>query len=218
MAREFKLQDPGEGLHEAEILQVHISEGDSVADGDTLFTIETDKAATEIPAPFTGTVESLRVAEGDTVEVGEVLLTYSQEGKAEEEPQGEKGSKVEREPEGKERREPEGKQRSDRARESEGAKGEKPEEEQQEEQRSPEAAKSRPEGKAKAPKEGPIPASPATRRLARELGVDLGTVEPGGPEGRVTAEDVRQAAGRKEATGAQEKAPAEQPAAASELP
>jgi pyruvate dehydrogenase E2 component (dihydrolipoamide acetyltransferase) len=43
-----------------------------------------------------------------------------------------------------------------------------------------------------APKEGPVPASPATRRLARELGVDLHWVTATGPAGLVTAEDVRQ--------------------------
>ena len=40
-------------------------------------------------------------------------------------------------------------------------------------------------------KGGPVPASPATRRLARELGVDLQSVTPTGPAGLVTAEDVR---------------------------
>jgi pyruvate dehydrogenase E2 component (dihydrolipoamide acetyltransferase) len=42
--------------------------------------------------------------------------------------------------------------------------------------------------------EGPVPATPATRRLARELGVDLKTVRGGGPGGRVLEEDVRAAA------------------------
>src|SRR5918994_288112 len=49
---------------------------------------------------------------------------------------------------------------------------------------------------ASAPRrEGPVPATPATRRLARELGVDLGGVTGHGPGGRVTDEDVRAAAG-----------------------
>lgn len=47
-------------------------------------------------------------------------------------------------------------------------------------------------------KEGPVPASPATRRLARELGVDLRAVIPTGPAGLVTAEDVKAFAGKKE--------------------
>jgi pyruvate dehydrogenase E2 component (dihydrolipoyllysine-residue acetyltransferase) len=49
---------------------------------------------------------------------------------------------------------------------------------------------------------GPVPATPATRRLARELGVDLGTVRGSGPGGRVTDDDVRAAAGSAHATAA----------------
>jgi pyruvate dehydrogenase E2 component (dihydrolipoamide acetyltransferase) len=57
------------------------------------------------------------------------------------------------------------------------------------------AAVSPPPPPAPAPARGePVPATPATRRLARELGVDLLTVRPTGPGGRVTAEDVRAAA------------------------
>jgi pyruvate dehydrogenase E2 component (dihydrolipoamide acetyltransferase) len=48
-----------------------------------------------------------------------------------------------------------------------------------------------PEASARPPDAGPVPASPATRRLARELGIDLGDVTPSGPAGLVTSEDVR---------------------------
>jgi pyruvate dehydrogenase E2 component (dihydrolipoamide acetyltransferase) len=48
-------------------------------------------------------------------------------------------------------------------------------------------------------KKGPVPASPSTRRLARELGVDLYRVSPTGTAGLVTADDVRSFAGKKEA-------------------
>lgn len=48
-------------------------------------------------------------------------------------------------------------------------------------------------------KKGPVPASPSTRRLARELSIDLHRVSPTGPAGLVTAEDVRNFAGKKEA-------------------
>lgn len=52
------------------------------------------------------------------------------------------------------------------------------------------------------PAERPVPAAPATRRLARELGVDLRLVSPTGPSGRVTPEDVRRFAGEKPALAA----------------
>ena len=54
---------------------------------------------------------------------------------------------------------------------------------------------------------GPVPATPATRRLARELGVDLQVVSGSGPGGRVIDEDVRAAAGRP-VTAAARQAPA----------
>ena len=60
----------------------------------------------------------------------------------------------------------------------------------------PDAAAGAPE-KPPAGKKGPIPASPSTRRLARELGVDLHRVSPTGKAGLVTAEDVRNFAGKK---------------------
>jgi pyruvate dehydrogenase E2 component (dihydrolipoamide acetyltransferase) len=55
-------------------------------------------------------------------------------------------------------------------------------------------------------RDGPVPATPATRRLARELGVDLRTVAASGPGGRVTDDDVRTAAGTRPAA-APESAP-----------
>src|SRR5207249_7615636 len=55
---------------------------------------------------------------------------------------------------------------------------------------------------------GPVPATPATRRLARELGVDLGGVRGTAPGGRVTDEDVRAAAGSTRGVTAPARAPA----------
>lgn len=101
MSKEFKLTDPGEGLHEAEILEVHVAAGDTVEDGDTVLTVETDKASTEVPAPFSGTVEDVMVSEGDTIEVGGVLMTYNDgedEGSAEEDSAGEDSSEEGSEP------------------------------------------------------------------------------------------------------------------------
>jgi len=65
---------------------------------------------------------------------------------------------------------------------------------------------------APARRDGPVPATPATRRLARELGVDLRAVPGSGPGGRVTDDDVRAAAGGAATAGAA--APAERPTAA----
>jgi pyruvate dehydrogenase E2 component (dihydrolipoamide acetyltransferase) len=172
MAKEFKLPDLGEGIHEGEILSVRVSKGDRVNEGDIILEVETDKAAVEVPSPYTGVVEEIRVKPGDTVNVGDVMMTFSV---------GEEAAKPEKPAEERVKEKPP---------------KEKPEEKPPEE----EGEKKRPEEKPprETPREGPVPASPATRRLARELSVDLSQVKPSGPEGLVTAEDVRAFAEGKE--------------------
>jgi len=151
MAREFKLPDLGEGVHEGEVLAVHVSVGQEVKEGDIILEVETDKAAVEIPSPFSGTVAEIRVKAGDTVKVGDVMMTFSN-GEA-----------------------------------AEAAEVDKPEDLLPEAVETERAVSSAEAGKPK----GPVPASPATRRLARELGVDLHGVTPTGSAGLVTADDVR---------------------------
>lgn len=77
MAYEFKLEDPGEGIHEVEIRDLLVSEGDSVEEGEEVMVVESDKAAVELPAPVSGDVEEIRVAEGDMAKVGDVLMTIA---------------------------------------------------------------------------------------------------------------------------------------------
>ena len=201
MTKEFVLQDPGEGLHEAEISEVHVGEGDTIEEDDVLLTVETDKVSVEIPAPFSGTIEDLRVGEGDQVRVGEVLLTYDEAG----------GDGAAQKTDEETESEPKTDQEADQA--------ETPDEEPTESERGESSAEedddasSRPgdagaetttkrteKETAETTREAhdrrrPVPASPATRRLARELDVDLHAVEASGPEGRAAADDVRAAAG-----------------------
>ncbi len=156
MAKPFKLPDLGEGIHEGEVLAVLVSAGQEVSEGDIILEVETDKAAVEIPSPYTGKVQEIFVKPGDVVNVGDVMMTFSN------------GDEVAAEPP------------VDRSEEESGA--------------SVPASVSAAETSAASPagrKAGPVPASPATRRLARELGVDLHQVTPSGPAGLVTAEDVR---------------------------
>jgi len=151
MTRSFKLPDLGEGVHEGEVLAVYVSVGQEVKEGDIILEVETDKAAVEIPSPFSGRVSEVRVKPGDTVKVGDVMMIFSG---------GEAAESVEAE----------------------------------EKQGLPSGAVESEEAVAAAVAEKgkrPVPASPATRRLARELGVDLHRVTPSGPGGLVTADDVR---------------------------
>lgn len=174
MSQEFTFSDPGEGLQEAEVLEIHVEEGAYVNDGDTVLTVETDKAATDIPAPFTGTVEKVHVKTGDVVRVDDVLLSYVPEG-SERQQEAEEG---EGEGEGDDKRDEERRKPSDRGRETEETDGEKRKEPREERRQ-----RSR----------HPVPASPSTRRIAHERGIDLRDVEPSGPQGRVTTEDVEAA-------------------------
>ncbi len=168
MARTFKLPDLGEGIHEAEIIEILVSVGDQVEEGDSILVAETDKAAVEIPSPFTAEITAIEVEVGDIVNTGDVMMAFSGEGE------------------------------------------EAPEPVEVEEKEAPPAQVVDTQEEVEVPsheipdREGrPVPASPATRRLARELGVNLRQVPPTGDAGRVTSQDVRAFAERPE----DEKAP-----------
>jgi pyruvate dehydrogenase E2 component (dihydrolipoamide acetyltransferase) len=176
MAKEFKLPDLGEGIHEGEVLAVRVQVGQRIKEGDIILEVETDKAAVEIPSPYTGTVAEIRVKKGDTVKVGQVMMTFETAGSA-----------------------------------AAAA--------------APAPAAGKPAAPVAAPPvapaagKGPVPASPATRRLARELGVELAAVPPTGPAGLVTAADVRAfAEGRKPAPAPSPPAPAAVAPAAAKAP
>lgn len=152
----FRLPDLGEGIHEAEILAIHVTIGQAVREGEPFVEVETDKAAVEIPAPLTGTIAEILVRPGDIVRVGTVLLGFA----------GEKGA-------GSAESRVKGKVPVAAA-----ATGE-----------TPESADAIPA----ANRDGgqPVPASPATRRLARELGVDLRQIVRHDATSVISATEVR---------------------------
>ena len=158
MTMSFKLPDLGEGIHEAEILAIPVTVGQEVKEGDTILEVETDKAAVEIPSPYTGSISEICVKPGDMINVGDVIMTFSTDARPE-------SIKIE---------------------------------EPVPQQVSSEQAAANPIQSTLEAKTVPVPASPATRRLARELGVDLKQVAPSGPAGLLTAEDVRGSAKRKD--------------------
>lgn len=79
MPYEFKLPDIGEGLHEAEIVNWLVKNGDRVEADQPVAEVQTDKATVEITTPVSGIVLSLPVEEGGTVRVGETLVTLQQQ-------------------------------------------------------------------------------------------------------------------------------------------
>lgn len=73
---ELKLADLGEGMHEAEIVEWLVKEGDTVKLDQPVVRVETDKAIVEIPSPVAGRVSEVRFQPGQTAKVGEVLVVY----------------------------------------------------------------------------------------------------------------------------------------------
>jgi pyruvate dehydrogenase E2 component (dihydrolipoamide acetyltransferase) len=80
--RAFHFPDLGEGLHEAQVVEWHVAEGDEIAADDPLLSVETDKAVTEVPAPWKGRIAKLCAAVGDTIHVGEEIVRYEGEEQA----------------------------------------------------------------------------------------------------------------------------------------
>jgi pyruvate dehydrogenase E2 component (dihydrolipoamide acetyltransferase) len=75
MNKEFKLPDVGEGLTEADIVSWHVKPGDTITINQVIVEIETAKAVVELPSPYAGTVSALLVDEGQTVDVGTPIIT-----------------------------------------------------------------------------------------------------------------------------------------------
>ena len=76
MRVEVKIEDPA-GFEEVEVVAVEVAAGDTVAEGDVLLEIATDKANMDITAPAAGTVEEILVAEGDIIPVDVILVVMS---------------------------------------------------------------------------------------------------------------------------------------------
>lgn len=72
----FTLPDLGEGLQEAEIIEWHVTEGDTVAVDDKLVSVETAKAIVELPSPIAGKILKRHAMVGDIAEVGKPLVDF----------------------------------------------------------------------------------------------------------------------------------------------
>jgi len=195
------------------IIEVMVGPGDTVAPEDPIVTLESDKATMDVPAPFGGVVEELKVKTGDTVSEGSPLLTLAVDGDQAgagngaaaahggvTQPAAEAGSAdvvdtaIEAEAEAETGREEPPPLRAPEP-SGDGA-----------------AAAEAPAGAAPpAEPSGPVYAGPGARRLARELGVDLSRVSGTGRKGRILKEDVEAFAS---APAGAEPGPAPAPAAA----
>lgn len=186
--RTFKLPDPGEGIGEAEILEVRVAPGDTVADGQVVLVIETDKAAVEVPAPRAGTIASVAVSEGDVVPVGQTLLTYAEGNDSHD---GDDEARAAPRSEDAATRRESGSEPVEAHRERSST--DEPEVTPAEDMPAEEGVRVT-DDEAPSRRDDDVLASPATRKLARELDVDLSRLAGQDNGARITAADVRAAA------------------------
>lgn len=180
MKFEFKFPDIGEGLDEGVIMKWLVNEGDEIKEGESLVEVETDKVTAEIPSPRTGKVLELKGNKGDTIYVGNVFVVIEVEG--EESPSEEKIGDQE------EVKDELGEKQEVVEEETAGVVGEviasseviAPSTEEHH------SAK-------KVDKTEKVLATPVARQMAKDLGVDIGTVKGTGPNGRVMKEDIQKA-------------------------
>ncbi|WP_238651607.1 2-oxo acid dehydrogenase subunit E2 [Paenibacillus piscarius] len=77
---EYKFPELGEGLHEGEIIKMHIKVGDKITDDDIIMEVQNDKAVVEVPSPVNGTVVEVFAKDGQVCRVGEVVAVIAAEG------------------------------------------------------------------------------------------------------------------------------------------
>lgn len=176
----FILPDLGEGVHEAELVKWRVKPGETVQEHQTLAEMETDKALVEVPSPWTGVVSELHGKEGEILKVGNKLVSYNV-GNAQTDKKA-SGVAAAKQAEPK----PETKAASSSEREDAGTVVGK----MSGDLTISDRFRRREQEHAGASSGGKALATPAVRRIARELGVDINKVSGSGRGGRVTASDI----------------------------
>jgi pyruvate dehydrogenase E2 component (dihydrolipoamide acetyltransferase) len=185
---EFKVPELGENVAGGDVMNVMVKVGDTVARDQPILELETDKATIEVPSTVAGTVKEIRVKKGDKIKVGAVVLTVDDGAAGGNGASGPKAAKDTTQV------------------------AAKPEEKPTDSKvlpMPPRVAQEAAPAPAPAPTPAPAPrtdgngargavapASPAVRRLAREIGVDIDDVQGTGPVGRISLDDVKEHARR----------------------
>ncbi|GAB4377656.1 MAG: dihydrolipoyllysine-residue acetyltransferase [Calditrichia bacterium] len=171
---EFLLPELGENVVSGVVTRLLISEGDFIKADQNILELETEKAVVEVPANVSGVIQKIFIKEGDEIKVGQKILSIAVAERGSEKTQEEVEELVATTP------------------------GEElppiPAEEKpalQPEIRPTPGLMERAGEKPAEAKRPPVPASPSTRRFAREIGVDIYQVTGSGPGGRITIEDVK---------------------------
>ena len=167
---EVAIPDIGDA-EDVEVIEICVAVGDEVGPDDALIVIESDKASMEVPAPFAGAVEEVLVAVGDRVNAGDPIARVAGQPASEEAPTAGEPAATEPAADVSAAAEPDA-------------------------QATPTAAAPPEPGESPPPANesgaaAKVYAGPAVRRLARELGVDLGAVTATGARGRIVRDDVK---------------------------
>jgi 2-oxoisovalerate dehydrogenase E2 component (dihydrolipoyl transacylase) len=193
----IKMPDIGEGIAEVELVAWHVKPGDAVTEDQSLADVMTDKATVEIPSPVKGTVLALGGKLGEVMAVGSELIRIEVEGagNVEAEPAAAKAAAAPSAPPVQTR----------------DARAAVASQQPAAPEAKPEAPAARPAAPATAPPargpgDKPI-ASPAVRRRAWELGIELRFVRGSGTAGRIMHEDLDAYARQEAASGHAARAP-----------
>jgi pyruvate dehydrogenase E2 component (dihydrolipoamide acetyltransferase) len=178
MAFDFYMPDIGEGVVEGEIVKWKVKEGDTVKLDQPIVEVMTDKATVELPSPRAGTIAKINYKDGEICPVGKVLVVIDEAGAR---PDGGNGKKPAPSAE-RDHDAPRPKSSTQQAMHRQIAESIPP----------PIAAASGTiEVVDVSHDRARVLATPATRRLARQLGVEIGRVPATGKHGRVTTDDVK---------------------------
>nr|WP_320136954.1 pyruvate dehydrogenase complex dihydrolipoyllysine-residue acetyltransferase [uncultured Amphritea sp.] len=152
------------GATDVDVVEVLVKDGDTVAEGDSLLVLETDKASMEVPAPKAGVVKSMKIKDGDQVNEGQLLMQLEVTGAAPTAPVASAPVAAASAP---------------AAAPAKAATA----------PAAPAAGKV--DREALEQKNKQVHAGPAVRAIAREFGVDLSLVSGTGPRTRILKEDVQ---------------------------
>lgn len=211
MPTDFTLPELGENVTAGDVVRVLVAVGDTVAKDQAVLELETDKATIEVPSSVAGTVKEVRVKQGDRIKVGQVVLTLDDNaGAPAESPREAKTGQPADTP----KAQPAGGPEEGGGGQTGAAPPDEPfAEPSQGGAARDEGARPRQRGEVvnidRGARTAPVPAAaqgaeaadtfegtappaaPSVRRLARELGVEIGQVPGTGAEGRISVEDVQ---------------------------
>ena len=165
MPVQFALPDLGENIESGDVIRILVDVGDRLAEDQTVIELETDKAVIEVPSSIDGTVTEILVQQGDTIAVGQPILAVETAAAAA--PVAEEAPPAP-------------------------VPAVEPAPTPMPQAVAPVVEEAPPEPTpALTSTDDPVPAAPSTRRLAREIGVDIAQVQGTGPGGRISIDDVK---------------------------